>query len=132
MTNNAKVSRSQVTKWEVIKNCDYVDNCLSKVTILHVIKLTHLPDMSDEPEVSTILVRMSVTGENIFLNRAIAIDIMKEILPYKFSSKKKSNISRLEDLYNHLCSIVKNNLPKEILESLVREYRNSINLLKTI
>lgn len=134
LTNNAKISKSQVTKWEVIKNCEYTDNCLSEITTLYVIKVIQLPNLctTEQPEVSTILVRIGVTGENIFLNKAVAIEIMKEIFPYKFSSKKKNNISRLEDLYNHLCSIISNGLPEEILESLVKEYKNSVNLLRTI
>lgn len=133
-THNAKISKSQVTKWEVIKNCQYTDNHLSKITTLYVIKVTQLPDLHTEEqfEASTTLVRISVTGENIFLHKAVTIEIMKEIFPYKFSSKKKNNISRLEDLYNHLCSIVSNSLPREILESLIKEYRNSVNLLRTI
>ncbi|MCM1000849.1 MAG: hypothetical protein KTV72_00700 [Wolbachia endosymbiont of Melophagus ovinus] len=134
LPHNAKISKSQVTQWEVIKNCEYADNCLSKIVNLYVIKMVRLSDFyaSDEPEINTILARISVTSENVFLNKAAAIEIMEDIFPHKFNSKKKNNISRLEDLYNYLCSVVGNSLPKEMLESLVREYKDAINLFKAI
>ncbi|WCR58058.1 hypothetical protein [Wolbachia endosymbiont of Ctenocephalides felis wCfeJ] len=134
LPHNAKISKSQVTQWEVIKNCEYADNCLSKIVTLYVIKMAHLSDLyaSSEPEINTILARISVTSENVFLNKATTIEIMEDIFPRKFNSKKKNNISRLEDLYNYLCSVVGNSLPREMLESLVREYKDAVNLFKAI
>ncbi|MDE5065414.1 hypothetical protein RYE99_00155, partial [Wolbachia endosymbiont of Drosophila seguyi] len=125
LPNNAKIGKSQVTQWEVIKNCEYADNCLSKIVTLYVIRITQLSDFytSDEPEINTVLARISVTSENVFLNKATTIEVMEGIFPYKFNSKKRNNVLRLEDLYNYLCSIVNNSLPKEMLESLVREYK---------
>ncbi|MDE5067452.1 hypothetical protein OZD63_05210 [Wolbachia endosymbiont of Drosophila leontia] len=122
LPNNAKIGKSQVTQWEVIKNCEYADNCLSKIVTLYVIRITQLSDFytSDEPEINTVLARISVTSENVFLNKATTIEVMEGIFPYKFNSKKRNNVLRLEDLYNYLCSIVNNSLPKEMLESLVR------------
>ncbi|WP_250296336.1 hypothetical protein [Wolbachia endosymbiont of Oedothorax gibbosus] len=134
LPNNAKIGKSQVTQWEVIKNCEYADNCLSKIVTLYVIRITQLSDFytSDEPEINTVLARVSVTSENVFLNKATTIEVIEGIFPYKFNSKKRNNISRLEDLYNYLCSIVNNSLPKEMLESLVREYKDAVNLFKAI
>ncbi|MBA8753068.1 hypothetical protein J4T77_03875 [Wolbachia endosymbiont of Drosophila innubila] len=134
LPNNAKIGKSQVTQWEVIKNCEYADNCLSKIVTLYVIRITQLSDFytSDEPEINTVLARISVTSENVFLNKATTIEVMEGIFPYKFNSKKRNNVLRLEDLYNYLCSIVNNSLPKEMLESLVREYKDAINLFKAI
>ncbi|QKX03108.1 hypothetical protein GOY07_02825 [Wolbachia endosymbiont of Litomosoides sigmodontis] len=134
LPNNAKISKSQVTQWEVVKNCEYADNCLSKIMTLYVIKMAKLSDFytSDEPKINTILIRVSMTSENVFLNRAATIEIVEDIFPYKFNSRKKNNISRLEDLYSYLCSIVGNSLPKEMLESLVREYKDAVNLFKAI
>ncbi|WP_250295281.1 hypothetical protein [Wolbachia endosymbiont of Oedothorax gibbosus] len=134
LPNNAKIGKSQVTQWEVIKNCEYADNCLSKIVTLYVIRITQLSDFytSDEPEINTVLARISVTNENVFLNKATTIEVMEGIFPYKFNSKKRNNISRLEDLYNYLCSIINNSLPKEMLESLVREYKDAVNLFKAI
>ncbi len=96
--------------------------------------MVQLPDsyISDEPEINTILTRVSVTSENVFLNKAATIEIMEDIFPYKFNSKKKNNILRLEDLYNHLCSIVGNSLLKEMLESLVMKYKDAVNLFKQL
>jgi hypothetical protein len=122
MRNNAKTN---ITNWEVIKICEYAENYLSKITTLYVVKI-------HKPEVRTILVRINITTENIFLNKAIAIEIMEDIFPYKFSSKKKNNISRLKDLYVYLCSIIDNSVPKEMLESLTKEYKDSVNLLKAM
>ncbi|KDB19942.1 hypothetical protein [Wolbachia endosymbiont of Glossina morsitans morsitans] len=134
LLNNAKIGKSQVTQWEVIKNCEYADNCLSKIVTLYVIRITQLSDFytSDEPEINTVLARISVTSENVFLNKATTIEVMEGIFPYKFNSKKRNNVLRLEDLYNYLCSIVNNSLPKETLESLVREYKDAVNLFKAI
>ncbi|NEV49402.1 hypothetical protein EUZ93_02680 [Wolbachia pipientis] len=134
LPNNAKIGKSQVTQWEVIKNCEYADNCLSKIVTLYVIRITKLSDfyINDESEINTVLARISVTSENVFLNKATTIEVMEGIFPYKFNSKKRSNILRLEDLYNYLCSIVNNSLPKEMLESLVREYKDAVNLFKAI
>ncbi|WP_265036217.1 hypothetical protein [Wolbachia endosymbiont (group A) of Anomoia purmunda] len=134
LPNNAKIGKSQVTQWEVIKNCEYADNCLSKIVTLYVIRITQLSDFytSDEPEINTVLTRISVTSENVFLNKATTIEVMEGIFPYKFNSKKRNNILRLEDLYNYLCSIVNNSLPKEMLESLVREYKDAVSLFKAI
>ncbi|WP_265030035.1 hypothetical protein [Wolbachia endosymbiont (group A) of Philonthus cognatus] len=134
LPNNAKIGKSQVTQWGVIKNCEYADNCLSKIVTLYVIRITQLSDFytSDEPEINTVLARISVTSENVFLNKATTIEVMEGIFPYKFNSKKRNNILRLEDLYNYLCSIVNNSLPKEMLESLVREYKDAVNLFKAI
>ncbi|WP_265026990.1 hypothetical protein [Wolbachia endosymbiont (group A) of Bombylius major] len=134
LPNNAKIGKSQVTQWEVIKNCEYADNCLSKIVTLYVIRITQLSDFytSDEPEINTVLARISMTSENVFLNKATTIEVMEGIFPYKFNSKKRNNILRLEDLYNYLCSIVNNSLPKEMLESLVREYKDAVNLFKAI
>ncbi|MDE5061351.1 MAG: hypothetical protein LBE46_01275 [Wolbachia pipientis] len=134
LPNNAKIGKSQVTQWEVIKNCEYADNCLSKIVTLYVIRITKLSDFytNDEPEINTVLARISVTSENVFLNKATTIEVMEGIFPYKFNSKKRNNILRLEDLYNYLCSIVNNSLPKEMLESLVREYKDAVNLFKAI
>ncbi|QMV46127.1 hypothetical protein HC358_03485 [Wolbachia pipientis] len=134
LPNNAKIGKSQVTQWEVIKNCEYADNCLSKIVTLYVIRITKLSDfyINDEPEINTVLARISVTSENVFLNKATTIEVMEGIFPYKFNSKKRNNILRLEDLYNYLCSIVNNSLPKEMLESLVREYKDAVNLFKAI
>ncbi|WP_341818387.1 hypothetical protein [Wolbachia endosymbiont (group B) of Ennomos erosarius] len=134
LPNNAKIGKSQVTQWEVIKNCEYADNCLSKIVTLYVIRITQLSDFytSDEPEINTVLARIRVTSENVFLNKATTIEVMEGIFPYKFNSKKRNNILRLEDLYNYLCSIVNNSLPKEMLESLVREYKDAVNLFKAI
>ncbi|WP_264331224.1 hypothetical protein [Wolbachia endosymbiont (group B) of Erebia ligea] len=134
LPSNAKTSKSQVTQWEVIKNCEYSDNCLSKVVTLYVIKMAELSDIytSNEPEINTILTRISITSENAFLNKVVDIEIMEGIFPYKFNSKKKNNISKLEDLYNYLCSTVIDSLPKEMLESLRREYRDAVNLFKAI
>lgn len=134
LPNNAKIGKSQVTQWEVIKNCEYADNCLSKIVTLYVIRITQLSDFytSDEPEINTVLARISVTSENVFLNKATTIEVMEGIFPYKFNGKKRNNILRLEDLYNYLCSIVNNSLPKEMLESLVREYKDAVNLFKAI
>ncbi|AOV87554.1 MULTISPECIES: hypothetical protein [Wolbachia] len=134
LPNNAKIGKSQVTQWEVIKNCEYADNCLSKIVTLYVIRITQLSDFytSDEPEINTVLARISVTSENVFLNKATTIEVMEGIFPYKFNSKKRNNVLRLEDLYNYLCSIVNNSLPKEMLESLVREYKDAVNLFKAI
>ncbi|MBA8770303.1 hypothetical protein HCR16_04205 [Wolbachia pipientis] len=134
LPNNAKIGKSQVTQWEVIKNCEYADNCLSKIVTLYIIRITQLSDFytSDEPEINTVLARISVTSENVFLNKATTIEVMEGIFPYKFNSKKRNNILRLEDLYNYLCSIVNNSLPKEMLESLVREYKDAVNLFKAI
>ncbi|QOD38578.1 hypothetical protein [Candidatus Wolbachia massiliensis] len=134
LPHNAKISKSQVTQWEIIKNCEYADNCLSKIVTLYVIKMAQLSDFytSNEPEINTILARISVTSENVFLNKAATIEVMEGIFPYKFNSKKKNNVSRLEDLYNYLCSIVGNSLPQEMLESLVREYKDAVTLFKAI
>ncbi|MBA8756164.1 hypothetical protein HCR15_03530 [Wolbachia pipientis] len=134
LPNNAKTGKSQVTQWEVIKNCEYADNCLSKIVTLYVIRITQLSDFytSDEPEINTVLARISVISENVFLNKATTIEVMEGIFPYKFNSKKRNNVLRLEDLYNYLCSIVNNSLPKEMLESLVREYKDAVNLFKAI
>ncbi|MBC6686721.1 hypothetical protein H9I48_05950 [Wolbachia pipientis] len=134
LPNNAKIGKSQVTQWEVIKNCEYADNCLLKIVTLYVIRITELSDFytNDEPEINTVLARISVTSENVFLNKATTIEVMEGIFPYKFNSKKRNNILRLEDLYNYLCSIVNNGLPKEMLESLVREYKDAVNLFKAI
>ncbi len=134
LPNNAKIGKSQVTQWEVIKNCEYADNCLSKIVTLYVIRIPQLSDFytSDEPEINTVLARISVTSENVFLNKATTIEVMEGIFPYKFNSKKRNNVLRLEDLYNYLCSIVNNSLPKEMLESLVREYKDAVNLFKAI
>lgn len=134
LPNNAKIGKSQVTQWEVIKNCEYADNCLSKIVTLYVIRITQLSDFytNDEPEINTVLARISVTSENVFLNKATTIEVMEGIFPYKFNGKKRNNILRLEDLYNYLCSIVNNSLPKEMLESLVREYKDAVNLFKAI
>ncbi|MFP3015736.1 MAG: hypothetical protein ACEY3B_05550 [Wolbachia sp.] len=134
LPNNAKIGKSQVTQWEVIKNCEYADNCLSKIVTLYVIRITELSDFytNNEPEINTVLARISVTSENVFLNKATTIEVMEGIFPYKFNSKKRNNILRLEDLYNYLCSIVNNGLPKEMLESLVREYKDAVNLFKAI
>ncbi|OAM03360.1 hypothetical protein MWH06_01025 [Wolbachia pipientis] len=134
LPNNAKIGKSQVTQWEVIKNCEYADNCLSKIVTLYVIRITQLSDFytNDEPEINTVLARISVTSENVFLNKATTIEVMEGIFPYKFNSKKRNNILRLEDLYNYLYSIVNNSLPKEMLESLVREYKDAVNLFKAI
>ncbi|WP_341811699.1 hypothetical protein [Wolbachia endosymbiont (group A) of Conops quadrifasciatus] len=134
LPNNAKIGKSQVTQWEVIKNCEYADNCLSKIVTLYVIRITQLSDFytNDEPEINTVLARISMTSENVFLNKATTIEVMEGIFPYKFNSKKRNNILRLEDLYNYLCSIVNNSLPKEMLESLVREYKDAVNLFKAI
>lgn len=141
LPNNAKIGKSQVTQWEVIKNCEYADNCLSKIVTLYVIRITQLSDFytNDEPEINTVLARISVTSENVFLNKATTmykyiaiIEVMEGIFPYKFNSKKRNNILRLEDLHNYLCSIVNNSLPKEMLESLVREYKDAVNLFKAI
>lgn len=134
LPNNAKIGKSQVTQWEVIKNCEYADNCLSKIVTLYVIRITQLSDFytNDEPEINTVLARISVTSENVFLNKATTIEVMEGIFPYKFNSKKRNNVLRLEDLYNYLCSIVNNSLPKEMLESLVREYKDAVNLFKAI
>ncbi len=134
LPNNAKIGKSQVIQWEVIKNCEYADNCLSKIVTLYVIRITQLSDFytSDEPEINTVLARISVTSENVFLNKATTIEVMEGIFPYKFNSKKRNNVLRLEDLYNYLCSIVNNSLPKEMLESPVREYKDAVNLFKAI
>ncbi len=134
LPNNAKIGKSQVIQWEVIKNCEYADNCLSKIVTLYVIRITQLSDFytSDEPEINTVLARISVTSENVFLNKATTIEVMEGIFPYKFNSKKRNNVLRVEDLYNYLCSIVNNSLPKEMLESLVREYKDAVNLFKAI
>ncbi|WP_353269570.1 hypothetical protein [Wolbachia endosymbiont (group A) of Myopa testacea] len=134
LPNDAKIGKSQVTQWEVIKNCEYADNCLSKIVTLYVIRITQLSDFytNDEPEINTVLARISVTSENVFLNKATTIEVMEGIFPYKFNSKKRNNILRLEDLHNYLCSIVNNSLPKEMLESLVREYKDAVNLFKEI
>ncbi len=134
LPNNAKIGKSQVIQWEVIKNCEYADNCLSKIVTLYVIRITQLSDFytSDEPEINTVLARISVTSENVFLNKATTIEVMEGIFPYKFNSKKRNTVLRLEDLYNYLCSIVNNSLPKEMLESLVREYKDAVNLFKAI
>ncbi|WP_353275550.1 hypothetical protein [Wolbachia endosymbiont (group A) of Pipizella viduata] len=134
LPNNAKIGKSQVTQWEVIKNCEYADNCLSKIVTLYVIRITQLSDFytNDETEINTVLARISVTSENVFLNKATTIEVMEGIFPYKFNSKKRNNILRLEDLHNYLCSIVNNSLPKEMLESLVREYKDAVNLFKAI
>ncbi|WP_374698876.1 hypothetical protein [Wolbachia endosymbiont (group B) of Limnophora tigrina] len=134
LPNNAKIGKSQVTQWEVIKDCEYADNCLSKIVTLYVIRITQLSDFytNDEPEINTVLARISVTSENVFLNKATTIEVMEGIFPYKFNSKKRNNILRLEDLYNYLCSIVNNSLSKEMLESLVREYKDAVNLFKAI
>ncbi|MDR2045656.1 MAG: hypothetical protein LBP77_01505 [Rickettsiales bacterium] len=134
LPNNAKIGKSQVTQWEVIKNCEYANNCLSKIVTLYVIRITQLSDFytNDEPEINTVLARISVTSENVFLNKATTIEVMEGIFPYKFNSKKRNNILRLEDLYNYLYSIVNNSLPKEMLESLVREYKDAVNLFKAI
>jgi len=134
LPNNAKIGKSQVTQWEVIKNCEYADNCLSKIVTLYVIRITQLSDFytNDEPEINTVLARISVTSENVFLNKATTIEVMEGIFPYKFNSRKRNNILRLEDLYNYLYSIVNNSLPKEMLESLVREYKDAVNLFKAI
>ncbi len=134
LPNNAKIGKSQVTQWEVIKNCEYADNCLSKIVTLYVIRITELSDFytNDEPEINTVLARISVTSENVFLNKATTIEVMEGIFPYKFNSKKRNNILRLEDLYNYLCSIVDNSLPKEMLESFVKEYKDNVNLFKAI
>ncbi|WP_225416084.1 hypothetical protein [Wolbachia endosymbiont of Brugia malayi] len=45
LPNNAKISKSQVTQWEVIKSCEYDDNCLSKILTLYVIKMVQLSDL---------------------------------------------------------------------------------------
>ncbi|MDE5062177.1 hypothetical protein [Wolbachia endosymbiont of Drosophila tsacasi] len=134
LPNNAKIGKSQVTQWEVIKNCEYADNCLSKIVTLYVVRITKLSDFytNDEPEINTVLGRISVTSENVFLNKATTIEVMEGIFPYKFNSKKRNNILKLEDLYNYLCSIVNNSLPKEMLESLVREYKDAVSLFKAI
>lgn len=107
---------------------------MSKIVTLYVIRITQLSDFytSDEPEINTVLARISVTSENVFLNKATTIEVMEGIFPYKFNSKKRNNVLRLEDLYNYLCSIVNNSLPKEMLESLVREYKDAVNLFKAI
>ncbi|MGL9689290.1 MAG: hypothetical protein ACR5K6_06225 [Wolbachia sp.] len=92
LPHNTKISKSQVTQWEVIKNCEYADNCLSKIVNLYVIKMARLSDFyaRDEPEINTILARISVTSENVFLNKAAAIEIMEDIFPQSSTVRRKT------------------------------------------
>lgn len=55
-------------RYNVIRR-EYADNCLSKIVTLYVIRITQLSDFytNDEPEINTVLARISVTSENVFL-----------------------------------------------------------------
>ncbi|WP_333023437.1 hypothetical protein [Wolbachia endosymbiont of Pentidionis agamae] len=130
------MGKSQVIKWEVIKDCEYNENCLSRIIALYIITTSQLISSADRlnsnPQSSTILVRLIISDESVFLNKIITIDIMQNIFPYKFSSKKKNNLCRLEELYKYISSITGNNLPKEIHESLKKEYSTAVSLFKAI
>ncbi len=132
INSNSKPEDSQIINWEIIKNREYNNNSLSKIINLYIIKVyrTQNNELGNKHLFSTLLVRINIANENVFLNKLPEIEIIKEIFPYKFNSKRKSNLSRLQDLYNHLCHILNFTLSKDIEENLIKEYKEATNLFK--
>ncbi|WP_339047877.1 hypothetical protein [Candidatus Mesenet endosymbiont of Phosphuga atrata] len=136
VNSNSKPEDSQVINWEVIKNREYHNNSLSKIINLYIIKIYEPQNneflLGNKHHFNTLLIRITITRENILAKKLLTIEIMKGIFPDMFNnnSKKRSNILHLQDLYSHLCYTLNATLPKDMEENFIKEYKDAASLFK--
>ncbi|MGN7618882.1 MAG: hypothetical protein ACTJLM_02870 [Ehrlichia sp.] len=100
INNRNDVKTTRIT-WEVVKNQKYKQAHLFEVSCLYIITVcskNHNPSSYADGTTSNILLRINTTLESVLLNKLLSIEVLRGILPYKFVSKKKSNIARLQDI----------------------------------
>ncbi|KJV69352.1 hypothetical protein [Candidatus Neoehrlichia procyonis] len=129
---NNNVHPKKIT-WEIIKNQKYTENNLSQISYLYVIKACDkevYTSNNQEPSCN-IIIKISISIENILLNKLLDIEILQGITFHKFISKKRNNLLRLQDLSKFFKTSFNLKLPKDIEESFTVEYKKATQLLNS-
>ncbi|ABD45180.1 conserved hypothetical protein [Ehrlichia chaffeensis str. Arkansas] len=131
--NNKNDTKSTKITWEIIKNQKYKQTHLLQISCLYIITI-HSKDynisLPEDQIISNILLRINTTMESVLLNKLLNIEILKGISSYKFISKKKNNVARLQDISQFFISNFNIKLPKNIEESFIAEHKEAVQLLK--
>ena len=131
---NGKGGSGRVT-WEIIKNHEYQSNRLSEIVSLYVIKILPEDKGADTNHLTTpktVLVRTSLSREVLSSSKLPSVEIMSGVFPYQFTTAKKSAVVYMRDLYKHLREIVGADLPWEMEEYLINEYKREAEVLKQV
>ncbi|KJV65763.1 MULTISPECIES: hypothetical protein [Ehrlichia] len=132
--NNKNEIKSTKITWEIVKNQKYKQTHLLQISCLYIITIYSKHYNISLPEdniMSNILLRINTTMESVLLNKLLNIEILKGISSYKFISKKKNNIARLQDISQFFSSSFNIKLPKSIEESFIAEHKEAVQLLKS-
>ncbi|WDM85379.1 hypothetical protein K6025_00580 [Ehrlichia sp. JZT12] len=132
--NNKNDTKTTKITWEIVKNQKYKQTHLFEVSCLYIITVypkNHNPSLEIDNAISNILLRINTTMESVLLNKLLNIEILKGILSYKFASKKKNNIARLQDISQFFNTSFNIKLPKSIEESFINEHKEAAQLLKS-
>ncbi|AHC38881.1 hypothetical protein [Ehrlichia muris] len=132
--NNKNETKSTKITWEIVKNQKYKQTHLLQISCLYIITIYSKHYNISLPEdniMSNILLRINTTMESVLLNKLLNIEILKGISSYKFISKKKNNIARLQDISQFFSSSFNIKLPKSIEESFIAEHKEAVQLLKS-
>ncbi|MDB1135490.1 hypothetical protein [Candidatus Anaplasma sp. TIGMIC] len=119
--------------WEVVKNKKYSSGNLAIVSCLYSIKVygtSGVITFGDDP-VRSLLLRINISVDCVLLNKAVSIEILDGISFSKFTSKKKSYASRLQDLCKHFDSSFGISLPPSIKRSFADEFDEAARLLRS-
>ncbi|AHX04434.1 hypothetical protein [Ehrlichia japonica] len=131
--NNKNDTKYTKITWEIVKNQKYKQTHLLQISCLYIITIYSKHYNISLPEdnvMSNILLRINTTMESVLLNKLLSIEILKGISSYKFISKKKNNIARLQDISQFFSSSFNIKLPKSIEESFIAEHKEAVQLLK--
>ena len=119
--------------WEIVKNQKYKQTYLLQVSCLYIITVypkDYDISLSIDDPIGNILLRINTTMESVLLNKLLNIEILQGISSYKFISKKKNNIARLQDIPQFFSTNFNVKLPKSIEESFIFEHKEAAQLLK--
>ncbi|QXK92302.1 hypothetical protein HL033_01990 [Neoehrlichia mikurensis] len=131
--NVNNVSQKKIT-WETIKNKKYTQDSLSQISYLYVIKVYNKKEIHtliNQESLYNIIIKISISTENILMNKLLDIEILEGITFHKFTSKKKDNLLRLQDLSKFFKTSLNIKLPKDIEESFITEYKKATQLLNS-
>ncbi|QGR02123.1 hypothetical protein EDL79_00190 [Ehrlichia ruminantium] len=132
--NNKNDTKTTKITWEIVKNQKYKQTYLLQVSCLYIITVypkDYDISLSIDNPIGNILLRINTTMESVLLNKLLSIEILKGISSYKFISKKKNNIARLQDISQFFSTNFNIKLPKSIEESFIAEHKEAAQLLKS-
>ncbi len=110
--------------WESSKTNEYIHGELARTIMLY--SLNHKNQHQNQDD--GLLVRFDINAESVRNNKGMQIEILEEILPYQFKTRKRNGIEKIKDLCAHLeTKILQRKIPQSMKDNMILEYKNTEN-----